>query len=241
MRDENIKEGSLGKYNQFIFDEFHLSAIEPVNFVNQKFIAKDNDGYFIKCVISDLKRGRCPNKFDTSNPYTIENIKNFCTISNIKDILVSDNYNGADKLLEWFCPVHNAIYKKKWNAFLYGEHCILCANERHGGMYHLDKAEEFKEDFIKIPANLYIIKCYNDKESFYKIGITKNDVQIRFKDKIRMPYNYDIIQIYNINLYDAIVLENKLHKFNKKYKYKPKITFGGHTECFNKIDLGGII
>lgn len=84
-------------------------------------------------------------------------------------------------------------------------------------------------------CRVYLIKCWNEQEEFYKIGKTFLDINIRFK-KSNMPYNF--IEVDNIKgkagfVYD---LENELHRQYKPYKYQPNEWFAGYTECY-KIDL----
>ncbi len=85
----------------------------------------------------------------------------------------------------------------------------------------------------KIPK-LYILKCFNEEEIFYKIGITSSTVEHRFRSKHWMPYKYEILKIIESTDSDFIFsLERKLHKENTQFLYKPKIWFDGFTECFS--------
>lgn len=87
-------------------------------------------------------------------------------------------------------------------------------------------------------AKLYIIRCYNEQESFYKIGITSKDtLEERFYHSSVMPYEYEIVNIISsqddpVYIYD---LERALHTIHKKVKYTPLISFAGDTECFEGI------
>lgn len=75
----------------------------------------------------------------------------------------------------------------------------------------------------------YIIRLFNDNESFMKIGIT-TDFKKRMDD---FPYKYEIfylIEEYPAQTYEK---EKQLHKKFKKFKYLPNIAFGGQFECFN--------
>ena len=83
---------------------------------------------------------------------------------------------------------------------------------------------------------LYVIKCYNDLESFYKIGITSNSVKQRFVGKDAMPYKYDIIHEVSSTPENVYNIEKILHKLYKPFRYFPLISFQGQTECFNNID-----
>lgn len=78
-------------------------------------------------------------------------------------------------------------------------------------------------------AYCYIIHLFNENESFIKIGIT-SDIKSRLT---QFPYKVESIYIIKGEpslIYDK---ETELHKKYKLHKYKPKLLFGGATECFN--------
>lgn len=83
----------------------------------------------------------------------------------------------------------------------------------------------------------YTLKCWNEKEEFYKIGITGNTVKHRYSHKNSMPYNYKIIkEIKSFDLNYIWNLEKEEKHRLKDYKYKPNIIFAGSSkECFSKI------
>ena len=79
---------------------------------------------------------------------------------------------------------------------------------------------------------MYIIKCFNENETFYKIGITSKSIEERFNSISKMPYTYEVVQkildIPNI-IYE---LEHILHRLYKPFKYTPVTNFKGNSECF---------
>ena len=81
---------------------------------------------------------------------------------------------------------------------------------------------------------LYIIKCFNELESFYKVGRTYTKLYRRFT---QIPYNIEIIKLVTSNdggyIFD---LEKRLKRKYKYLKYQPKIDFGGKHECFKPLD-----
>lgn len=98
-----------------------------------------------------------------------------------------------------------------------------------------------KDRFIEFSNNkectFYIIKCFNETEEFYKIGITSKQLKDRFCG-IKMPYKYEIICEYKSTASDVWEIENIL-KSKLKSSYTPLIHFGGSSgECF--IDLNEI-
>ena len=82
---------------------------------------------------------------------------------------------------------------------------------------------------------VYIIKCWNNTETFYKVGKTFNKICNRFRKK-DMPYNYEILKIIEGNAKETSKLEHKIQRENKEFKYFPKIKFKGQYECFSKIE-----
>ena len=52
-----------------------------------------------------------------------------------------------------------------------------------------------------------------------------------------MPYEYEEILKISSNRYFIHFSEIILHRLHKEHKYKPMLQFGGHKECFCKIDF----
>lgn len=84
-------------------------------------------------------------------------------------------------------------------------------------------------------GNVYLIRLYNDKESFFKIGITVHRY-CRFYEIMKSGYKVDIVCMFmGIEYLKALYLESSLKSiFNP---YLPKIKFGGYTECFKSVDI----
>jgi len=108
------------------------------------------------------------------------------------------------------------------------------SDESSKGIFNNTTMERNKNVFLKTPCFVYKIRLFNDNENFYKVGITTKDIKTRFRN---FPYNYEVLEIISINLYDAYTIEQEIHNYLKEYKYKPQIRFGGDTECFTKINL----
>lgn len=87
---------------------------------------------------------------------------------------------------------------------------------------------------------VYVVNCYNEEESFIKIGRTKRTIYNRFLRPSIMPYNYDIIATIEGTAEFIFDKEIELHRKFKNYSYKPKIPFPGDTECFTLTVLNEI-
>ena len=84
---------------------------------------------------------------------------------------------------------------------------------------------------------LYILECYNDTETFIKIGITSRSIKERYRAKAKMPYEYTILHEITGSPEFIFDLETLLHRKSKNYKYIPITPFAGSsTECF-EVDL----
>ena len=124
-------------------------------------------------------------------------------------------WQKADVTLRGFgCP-RCALEKKGWNKTNFKN---ACENNKGYGIF-------------------YILKCSNENEEFYKLGITSRSVKerYRYKDFKLMPYNYEILQEITGDPISIWSYEKFLMKYItiKDLKYKPLIKFGGSSsECF---------
>jgi hypothetical protein len=145
-------------------------------------------------------------------------------------------YVNSHQYVDIVCLRHGK-FKQKPYLHLLGRGCMKCHIEttigwdwktwRNKGI----KSKNF--DSFKV----YIIKCWNDNEEFYKIGRTYTHLNKRFRDDDRLPYKYEIVKIFEGEAKEMFDLENKLKTENKEFKYNPNIKFKGYTECYKKIQI----
>lgn len=199
--------------------------------------------------VSKLRKSDCPKcKYENLtklNTFTNKQfIKKANKLHNFKYDYSKVDYKGDRIKIIIICPVHGEFLQTP------GDHnksngCKKCGNlgtsnyqkENPNGWglnTWVKKAEKSKNfDSFKV----YIIKCWNDNEEFYKIGRTFNTTNFRFKNKSRIPYNYEIIQEIIGSAKEIVNLELKLKKEHKIFKYIPKIKFNGMHECYNNIKI----
>lgn len=84
-------------------------------------------------------------------------------------------------------------------------------------------------------GTLYVIKCFDENECFYKVGITSRTLEARFSSIAIMPYQYEVEYLIKDNSDFIYSLESRLHLLLSDSSYLPKIRFAGNTECFNTI------
>lgn len=131
-------------------------------------------------------------------------------------------YKGIHKNVDIICTKHgeNYIFSQTPSAHLRGQGCFLCGklkisksmSENPTGWTTtnwIDSANKSKNfDSFKV----YIIKCWNENEEFYKIGRTYSKISYRFKNKTALPYNYEIIKEIIGEAKYIFDLENQLKK-----------------------------
>ena len=112
--------------------------------------------------------------------------------------------------------------------------CPKCFGEKRHG-FNLEKWAENSTGHI---ASLYLIRIYNNTESFLKIGITYETVERRFYKLKSVGYSYEILA--QISIPDKggraiAIIETELHNACREFSYKPKTAFKGQGECY-KLD-----
>lgn len=148
------------------------------------------------------------------------------------------NYITAKNKVEIVCKKHGSFLQTP-DSHLRGSGCPHCSNIKAGTnatgwtktkWYNSAKISNNYDSF-----KTYIVKLYNDKEVFYKIGRTFTKIDRRFWG---LPYYCEVVKIYEFkeltlnNSIKAFDMENKLKNDYKNFKYIPKIKFKGMQECY---------
>lgn len=130
-----------------------------------------------------------------------------------------------------FCNTHGYFPQFAHN-HLAGMGCKQCHFEK--AKYRPDICT--KEGYVKQAngrsAIIYLIKCFDENESFYKIGKTFRGLKKRFSP-CNLPYKYEVISIFKKDAGFIFDLEQKLHEKYKEYRYNVIQKFDGYSECYN--------
>ena len=132
------------------------------------------------------------------------------------------------------CKIHGS-FEQTPHIHLRGFGCSKCSNLIKGW-----SKTNFKDLCLKNNqglGTLYVLKCFNSTECFYKVGITSNNVATRYQGKREMPYSYETLYEIILDADTIYDLENNLLKRLSNFKYQPIEFFDGHTECFSSIDI----
>lgn len=142
-------------------------------------------------------------------------------------------YKGAYEIVTVICPKHGEFPVRAGNHLNSLSGCPRCSEELDRSIvFDVFKKAAFKRNDGK--AYLYVLRCFNDKESFYKIGITTKKLSLRFAGRDNMPYQYEVVSLLYLDHTYAWNLEKCLHRYFKKYRYQPKRPFpGSKLECYN--------
>lgn len=102
-----------------------------------KLKIKDSEGYKYLLAFTNIllnnKNDSPPERFDSCNPYTIENIRNWCKINKTPFFLVSCEWKGREKL-KWQCLKDGCgeIFEASWNNTSRGQGCGFCHGKQVG-------------------------------------------------------------------------------------------------------------
>lgn len=140
-----------------------------------------------------------------------------------------DEYNGILKPSTVECLDCGLQFTRRVESSLYGFFgCPSCSKSLNGfiSSKYFEKHPEMKN----IPCKLYMIEFTGNNEHFWKIGITRQTIEERIR---KIPYSGNIVSYIEKSMKEIYEIEKRLKRENKQNRYRPKITFNGHSECFS--------
>lgn len=143
-------------------------------------------------------------------------------------------YKNAHTKINIICPIHG-MFEQVAYAHSNGQGCPNCydtirkTNAPSWRLTNWINASKRSKTFDSY--KVYVIHCFNDTESFIKIGRTFNTIGRRFYSQI--PYQFKVLKIITNQDAEYIYnLETRVKRRFKDLKYLPAIKFGGMHECF---------
>ena len=229
--DEFIKRAKLIHDNKY-----NYSLVEYTNGKTKVKIICSKHGVFEQNLISHIhKKQGCPKcEHDKRRLAPIIFLDKAKKIHGDKYNYSQVDYKSVNHKVIIECPIHG-YFKMSPRNHLRTHGCAKCGNSKgiyniwtHTGWEQLGNNSKNFDGF-----KVYIIKCFNDDEEFYKIGKTFTTISKRYISHRDMPYMYEIIKVIHGESKQISNLEVKLHKKYKIFKYSPKLEFPGKNECFN--------
>lgn len=238
----------IEKANVVHNNKYNYSLVNYVNSHEKIVIKCPEHGEFTQNPNSHLRGCGCKDCVFVGVHYNTSNKKSFIDKANLKHNFLYDyskvNYVSAITKIEIICKKHGS-FSQTPNSHLNGGGCNKCGvikiSEHHkenstGWSYsnwEISSTNSKNFDSFKV----YIIKCWDDIETFYKIGKTYRNIKKRFDCFTTLPYSYEILTIIEGDGKTICELEKRLQKLNNEYKYIPKKEFNGMYECFNNIKI----
>jgi hypothetical protein len=200
-----------------------------------------------------LKQGygcpKCSKSYRKTQKEIEEEIKQKINGKYVFKGFLNNEYKSLQTKCLLVCPKHGVGWKinTPWiptvKRILEGRECSKCKRELSSFTNSIKDIENFNEE-----RSLYFIKFkdLNTKKIFYKIGLTKNDIDVRFsKSKLNIDEIEKLSQKkIKLNNIIAVITEkfilNKFKKYKKPMFHRLKETCGG-GECFNKDITKGIL
>jgi hypothetical protein len=223
----------IEEINNIHGDLYDLSKIKYTHNRNKIIVGCKKHGFFKIIAHNFLNGGGCKKCFHErqSKRYTITQddfIKKVKKIHKNNYDLSLTFYNGALNKVKVICRKHG-IFEILPRFLIKGKGCQKCSYENNGASLYFFQS---KEELMKIkPAFVYINRIFNDKENFYKVGITKNNEQRLIEYKKDKNYTCDNVKLIEVeNMFEAFDLEQLI--LDESELYVPQHKFTGHTECF---------
>ena len=224
-----------------------LEYISGFTGYKNKILVKDCDDILYECSCADLLRK------DFSLPGLKSAVNKTDGFIKKSKKVHGDVYNyslveyvDTRNMVKIICNLHGEFSQKPFN-HLRGSGCPKCGLKRtinnlttnHVG-WSLNKWKSVGVRNFGNPI-VYIVKIYNNLESFIKIGRTYKSIENRMFFLSQLGYKFEIIKVIKGD-YEFVYNTEKLllMKF-KKFKYRPMIKFNGFQECFDEKIINDVL
>lgn len=245
MSDFNSRKDFIYKSRKIHTNNYDYSKVVYINSKINVVIGCSKHGFFEITPSNHLQGNICPSCAKEKslkkryNKFIKDSIKHHSDTYDYSLVEYKDNYEEV-KII---CKIHGE-FRQIPKVHRNGSGCSKCAlkkvqklrRENPTGWSYTDWKEAGEKSKNFDSFKVYIIKCWNDDEEFYKIGKTYTTVKNRFKSESFLPYKYKIVEIFKGKARYISELEHQLQKKNSHNAYIPKIDFNGMHECFKELN-----
>lgn len=235
-QEDFIKKALLVHNNRYTYDKTIFTTVN-----DKVIITCKNHGDFVQNANQHLLGSKCRkcamegrSKIRTKS--TEDFIKSAINTHGDRYDYSKAKYTKFSDKITITCKIHGD-FEQHAGSHLRGANCPKCIYSTKAGAWKYSdwdaagtKSKEFEG------YQLYILKCFNETESFFKIGKTFVNLNRRYEGIKAMPYRYIVeFQLFG----DARTISELetllLTKYNE-CKYMPTITFNGSTECVKMLE-----
>ena len=143
------------------------------------------------------------------------------------------NYVNRRAKVDIICE-HHGIFSQSADAHMKGSGCPNCADSL--GVWRYSEWEAAGLAATSFDGfKLYVLRCWNDSEQFFKIGKTYRTIARRYHSKYDLPYEYEVILVKQGSARFVSELEQELINKHGALRYVPQVKFGGMEECFSEF------
>lgn len=214
-------------------DRYDYSLVDYVNNIGKVKIVCREHGVFEQAPVNHTRQSQgCPHCAGIMPVTTEQFIKRAKEKHSNKYDYTKVRCERSSQCVVITCPVHGD-FRQSANSHLCGSGCNKCVIRGYS-------RSRFSE--LSDTATIYLVRVFDDIESFYKVGITTKSVRERMSNS-RIPYDYEVIAAVLVESSNAFDLEKVLHRELAKHNYLPRMDFHGKTECFllSKHDVAKIL
>ncbi len=218
-------------------DTYDYSIVAFKNTKDKIKIICKRHGIFLQDIHNHQKGVGCPkcanearSKQNSSN--TEEFIEKAVRVHGDKFNYDLVDYKDSQSKVDIICKKHR-LFKQSPSNHMQGKGCPKCADEAIEGGWSKTAWKKGAKKSKQFEAfKVYVVKCWSEEESFFKIGRTYTTVGKRFRN---IPYQYKTLFTIEGSCDYIFNLEQELKNQHKEHKYIPQIKFNGMQECFSKL------
>lgn len=211
-------------------DRYDYSLVNIKLSTNKVSIVCREHGEFLQIANNHMRGHGCPKCNTEERVDTAEFKKRAFAVHGDRYDYSLCRVSGVRDNIKIICKKHGA-FKQRVLVHLKGSGCQECAKTTSFRRSSYTKSCEKYDG----KSTIYIIKCFDEHESFYKVGITCRGVKDRFYGA--MPYAYEVLKTREGESGLVWDCEKNIFSILKSKSYNPRISFAGSTECFSEIDL----
>lgn len=180
----------------------------------------DKEHYHYKVFLQDIKHDKIPRKFCASNPYVIDNIRNYITINNIKSQPLFTEYKNNSEKLKWKCGCGDE-FTVSWGHFLQGKcQCNDCGlkngkNKTHNKTWS-NAIKTLESDGYIVLDFVTLSKIHVQDKNGYKYCMNFSNYKKGFlpqKFSVYNPYT-----IHNLNRFFELKRNSEYICLSSEYK-----------------------